>query len=115
MRILGRLLITMVGIWLAATIVGGISVAGFGTVLLAALILGIINVFVRPVFVILTLPLTVVTLGLFLLVINAILLGLVAVLLPGMVVAGFWAALLGSIIISLFSWAASSILREQEY
>ena len=114
MRILGRLLITMVGIWLAATLVSGITVSGFGTVLLAALILGIINVFVRPVFVLLTLPLTVITLGLFLLVINAILLALVALLLPGMAVGGFWAALLGSLIITIFSWIASLILSNRE-
>ncbi len=114
MRVLGRLLITMVGIWLAAAMVGGIAVSGFGTVLLAALILGIVNVIVRPVFVLLTLPLTVITLGLFLLVINAILLALVALLLPGMSVAGFWAAFLGSLIISIFSWVAGSILNSRE-
>lgn len=107
MRFLGRLLITMVGIWLAATLVTGISVSGFGTVLLAALILGLVNALVRPIFIVLTLPITVVTLGLFLLVINAIMLALVALLLPGMAVGGFWAAFLGAIIISVFGWIAN--------
>ncbi len=114
MRLLGRLLIAMVGIWLAATVVGGITVTGFGTVLLAAIILGLINAFVRPVFVILTLPLTVVTLGLFLLVINAALLGIVAWLLPGMEIAGFGPALLGAIVISLFSWFANMFVGRRE-
>lgn len=114
MRLLGRLLITMVGIWLAAALVSGIYVSGFGTVLLAAIILGLVNAFVRPVFVLLTLPLTVITLGLFLLVINAILLGLVAIVLPGMVVHGFWAAFLGAIIISLFSWVANWFVGGRE-
>ncbi len=114
MRFLGRLLITMVGIWLAATLVVGIGISGFGTVLLAALILGIINALVRPVFVFMTLPLTVLTLGLFLLVINAVLLALVAVILPGMAIAGFGAAFLGALIITIFSWVANWFLGKQE-
>ena len=114
MRFLGRLLITMVGIWLASALVAGIGVSGFGTVLLAALILGIINALVRPVFVFMTLPLTVLTLGLFLLVINAILLALVAVILPGMTILGFGAAFLGALIITIFSWIANWFLGKQE-
>jgi len=114
MRFLGRLLITMVGIWLAATLVDGIAVSGFGTVLLAALILGLVNALVRPVFVLMTLPLTVLTLGLFLLVINAILLALVALMLPGMAIGGFGAAFLGALIISLFSWIANWFLGNRE-
>ncbi len=114
MRFLGRLLITMVGIWLAATLVSGIGVSGFGTVLLAALILGVINAIVRPVFVFMTLPLTVLTLGLFLLVINAILLALVAAILPGMTIFGFASAFLGALIITVFSWIANWFLGNRE-
>ncbi len=107
MRFLARLLITMIGLWIAAMVVPGIVLDGFGTILLAAFLLGIVNAFVKPLFVLFTLPLTVLTLGLFLLVINAALLGLVALMLGGFAVAGFWAALLGSLVVSLFSWCAS--------
>ncbi|MCD4690236.1 phage holin family protein [bacterium] len=107
MRFLGRLFITMVGLWIAAALVPGILLMGFGTILLAALLLGLVNALVRPVFVLLTLPFTVVTLGLFLLVINAILLGLVALVLPGFMIAGFGAAFLGALIVTLFSWCAN--------
>jgi len=102
-----RWLVGALGLWLAAAVVDGIHVAGTGTLLLAALLLGVVNAVVRPVLVLLTLPITVVTLGLFLLVINAAMLGLVALLLPGLAIDGFFAALLGSIIVSLVSWLAS--------
>lgn len=102
-----RALVSALGLWLAATIVPGVHVPGAGTLLVAALLLGAVNAVVRPVLVILTLPITVITLGLFLLVINAAMLGLVALLLPGFRIEGFFAALLGSIIVSLVSWLAS--------
>ncbi|HEY8555636.1 MAG TPA: phage holin family protein [Burkholderiales bacterium] len=102
-----RWVVGAVGLWLAAEIVEGIHVAGAGTLLLAALLLGVVNAVVRPVLVLLTLPITVVTLGLFLLVINAAMLGLVALLLPGFAIDGFFAALLGSIIVSIVGWLAS--------
>lgn len=103
-----RLAIGAFGLWVADQLVGGISIDGTPTLLLAAFLLGFVNAFVRPVFVVLTLPLTLLTLGLFLLVINAAMLGLVALLLPGFHVAGFGSALLGSIVVSLVSWAASA-------
>ncbi len=102
-----RALISALGLWLAASIVPGVNVAGVGTLLIAAVLLGVVNAVVRPVLMILTLPVTIVTLGLFLLVINAAMLGLVALLLPGFSIAGFFAALFGSIIVSLVSWLAS--------
>jgi putative membrane protein len=107
MKFVARLLITMVGLWIATLIVPGIALGGFGTILLAAFLLGIVNAVVKPLFILFTLPLTILTLGLFLLVINAAVLGLVALLLPGFTIAGFWAALLGSVVVSLFSWCAS--------
>lgn len=102
-----RALISALALWLAASIVPGLHVAGVGTLLIAALLLGVVNAVVRPVLVILTLPITVITLGLFLLVINAAMLGLVALFLPGFAIDGFFAALFGGIIVSLVSWLAS--------
>ena len=102
-----RWFIGSLGLWLAATIVPGVNVEGVGTLMIAALLLGVVNAIVRPLLIILTLPITVVTLGLFLLVINAAMLGLVAWFLPGLTIAGFLPALLGSIVISIVAWLAS--------
>lgn len=102
-----RWFIGSLGLWLAATVVPGVYVSGVGTLMIAALLLGVVNAVVRPLLIILTLPITVVTLGLFLLVINAAMLGLVAWLLPGLTIDGFFPALLGSIVISIVSWLAS--------
>jgi len=102
-----RLLVVALGLWLASEWVPGIEVKGTGTLLGAALLLGIVNAVVRPLLVILTLPITVLTLGLFLLVINAAMLGLVAWMFDSFTIAGFGAALLGSIVVSLTGWLAS--------
>lgn len=102
-----RILVGALALWLAAVIVPGISVQGGLTLLLAALLLGLVNGFVRPILIVLTLPITVVTLGLFLLVINAAMLGLVAWLLPGFAIAGFGSAVLGAIVVSLVGWGAA--------
>ena len=96
-----RLLIGAFSLWLAAALVPGMVIRGPITLLAAALLLGLVNALVRPVLIVLTLPLTIVTLGLFLLVINAALLGLVAWLLPGFTLSGFFSALFGSIVVSL--------------
>lgn len=102
-----RTLIIAAGLAVAAWLVPGISVAGTGTLLLAALLMGLVNAFVRPVAVLLTLPITIVTFGLFLLVINAAMFGLVAWLLDGFAVSGFFAALFGWLIVSIVSGFAS--------
>ena len=102
-----RLLIVALGLWLASELVPGIEVKGVGTLLGAALLLGIVNAVVRPVLIILTLPATIFTLGLFLLVINAAMLGLVAWMFDNFTIAGFWAALFGSIVVSITGWLAS--------
>ncbi len=102
-----RLLIGSVGLWIAQAIVPGMEIHGIGTLLLAAFLLGLVNAFVRPLLVLLTLPITVLTLGLFLLVINAAMLALVAALLEGFVLRGFGAALLGALVVSLTSWIAA--------
>lgn len=102
-----RTLIGALGLWLAQQIVTGIDVANVGTLIAAAFLLGIANAVVRPVLIILTLPITIVTLGLFLLVINAAMLGLVALILPGFHIAGFWPALFAALIVSVTGWIAS--------
>ena len=102
-----RMAISAFGLWLAAQIVPGMAIRGMGTLVGAALLLGIVNAVVRPVAVLLTLPFTIVSLGFFLLVVNAAMLGLVAALLDGMALAGFGPALLGSIVVSLTGWIAS--------
>jgi putative membrane protein len=102
-----RLLIVALGLWLASELVPGIEVKGAGTLLGAALLLGIVNAVVRPVLIILTLPATVFTLGLFLLVINAAMLGLVAWMFDNFTIAGFWPALFGAIVVSVTGWLAS--------
>jgi len=103
-----RLVISALGLWVADFLLDGITIDGTGSLVLAALLLGVVNAIVRPIFVLLTFPLTLLTLGLFLLVVNAAMLGLVAALVPGFHVASFGAALLGSIVVSLVSWAASA-------
>ena len=102
-----RLLINAVGLWLAASIVPGIELSGPYTLLFAALLMGIVNALIRPIVVVLTLPLTVVTFGLFLLVVNAGMFGLVAWILDGFVVDGFFSALFGWLIVSVVSAVAS--------
>lgn len=105
-----RLLISALGLWLASELVAGIEVHGGWTLLGAALLLGIVNAVVRPVLILLTLPATLVTLGLFLLVINAAMLGLVAWMFDGFTISGFWAAIFGSLIVSVTGWVASSFI-----
>lgn len=108
-----RVAIVAVGLWLAAEILPGLEFDGPGALLAAALLLGIVNAVVRPIAVILTLPLTLLTLGLFLLVINAGMVGLVALLLGGFRIDGFWNALGASIIVSIVSWAASGLISDK--
>jgi putative membrane protein len=105
-----RMLITAISLWLAALVVPGMNLAGFGTVLGAALVLGIVNAFVRPIVILLTLPLTILTLGLFLLVVNAMMLGLVSAMFSGFSISGFWSAVFGAIFVSFFSWLASAFI-----
>jgi len=107
-----RMLITAVSLWLAALIVPGMHLAGTLTVLGAALVLGVVNAFVRPVVILLTLPLTILTLGLFLLVVNAMMLGLVSVLFQGFTLGGFWSAIFGALFVSFFSWLGSAFIGE---
>lgn len=99
-----RWLITTLAVWAAVELVPGLDYDRWPTLLLAALVLGILNVFVKPLLTLVTIPLVIVTLGLFLIVINAALLKLTAWLVPGFLVADWLSAFLGSIIISLVTF-----------
>jgi len=105
-----RLVITALGLWAAATIIPGVKIAGVGNLILAALLLGIVNAVIRPIILILTLPLTLLTLGLFILVVNGISLALVAWMLPGFTIAGLVPAMLGSIVVGVTGWLASTFV-----
>ncbi len=97
----------MLGLFLASQILPGVTITGTGTFILAALLLGLVNGVVRPIAFVLTLPLTIVTLGLFLFVLNAAMFGLVAALLDNFSVGGFWSALFGALVVSITSTVAS--------
>jgi putative membrane protein len=105
-----RLVITGLGLWVAETIVSGVQIDGWGNLAVAALLLGIVNAVIRPIILILTLPLTVLTLGLFILVVNGISVALVAWVMPGFTLSGMWAAILASIVVGLTSWFASAFV-----
>ncbi len=106
-----RVLIAALGLWLATEIVSGITVSTAMTLILAALLLGVVNAIVRPVVILLTLPATLLTLGLFLLVVNAAMLGLVAAFLPGFTISGFWPAFWAAIIVSVVSWIGAALFK----
>ncbi len=101
MKLLIRIIITSVLVLLISHFMTGVHVAGFVTALLVAVVLGLLNIFIKPIFVLLTLPFTIVTLGLFLLVINAIIILLCTNIVGGFSVDSFWTALLFSVVLSL--------------
>ena len=111
-RFIAKVVIAAVALWLAAVIVPGIDYDGWVNLLLAGLLLGLVNAFVRPVVTILTLPVTILTLGLFLLVVNAAMIGLVGWLLPGFQVEGLWPAILAAIVTGVVSWVGQALIRE---
>lgn len=110
--LLTRWLVIAVAILLASTILPGIRVESLTTAIIAAAILGIINTFLRPVLLILTLPLTILTLGIFTFVLNALMLLLVAYFVDGFEIDGFWWAFLGALIISVVSWIANRFINK---
>ncbi|WP_209020004.1 phage holin family protein [Allopusillimonas soli] len=103
-------ILNAVALLIVAYILPGITVASFGSALVAALVLGLLNTLVKPVLVLLTLPITIVTLGLFLLVLNALVFWFVGSVLKGFQVNGFWWALLGAIVYSIVSGLLSRLL-----
>jgi putative membrane protein len=112
MRILLVWILNALALWLVTQVVPGVHIADALHALVAALVLGLVNTLVKPLLVILTLPITIVTLGLFLLVLNGLLFWAVGSFLPGFEVAGFWPGLIGALIYSLLAWALSKLLAE---
>ncbi len=108
-----RCLLLTISIILTSYLVEGIYVRSFFSALVAAAVLGILNALFRPVLIIITLPINILTLGLFTFVINALLLKMVSGIVPGFYVYGFWSAVFGSLIISLVSWMLSSFVNEK--
>ena len=112
MGFLLRLIVNAAALWVAAQLVPGIVVTGLTPLLLAALVLGLINAIVRPVLLILTLPLTLMTLGLFIFILNAFCLWLTSRIVPGFVVQSFAAALLGALVVSIVSWLLTAFVSD---
>jgi putative membrane protein len=108
-RFLIRAVIAAVGLWLAAALINGVDYDSVVSLLIAAVLLGVVNAFVRPVVTVLTLPITILTLGLFLLVVNAAMIGLVALLLPGFTVTGLIPGVLAAIVTGIVSWIGQAI------
>jgi putative membrane protein len=106
--ILLRWLITTIAVLTIPYVVSGVQVNGIGSALFAAAILGILNAIVRPLLIILTLPLTIFTLGFFILVINALLFQIAGAIVPGLEVASFWSAFFASLLVSIVSWLMNS-------
>lgn len=111
MKLILTWLLAACALLLVANLLPGVQVQSFGSALIAAAVIGLFNVLVRPVLVVLTLPVTVVTLGLFLFVINALLFWAAASILDGFHVAGFWTALGGSLVYSLIMLVINSAVR----
>lgn len=105
-----RGLVTALGLWIASALLQGVHSNGFLSILGAGLLLGLVNAIVRPIIVVLTLPITIFTLGLFLLVINALMVWLVSKMMHGFTVDGFWSAIATAIIVTIIGWSANAFI-----
>ena len=112
MQFIARLVLNGIAIIVAAWLLPGLHVRDPFAALIAGAILGFVNAIVRPVLFLLTLPLTLVTLGLFIFVLNALCLELTAALVPGFAIDSFWWALLGALLVSVVSWILNGLLAE---
>ena len=115
MYVLIRIFLNGLAIIVAAWAVPGLAISGLPAALVAGAILGVVNVLIKPVLLLLTLPLTIVTLGLFIFVVNALCLGLTAALVPGFTIAGFWSALGGALLVSVASWALNALVQPRRF
>lgn len=113
MGFLVRVLINAVAIYVVAAIVPGIEVSGVLAAIGAGLVLGLINAIVRPILIVLTLPVTLLTLGLFIFVLNGVCLWLTSLLVKGFVVRGVWAAIFGALLISVVSWILNAFVSDR--
>ncbi len=111
-RFILRILVAAAGLWLSDRLIDGVVAEGLTTLLLAGLLLGIVNAIVRPVVTVLTFPLTVLTLGLFLLVVNAAMIGLVSLVVPGLEVHGLWAGIQAAVVTGVVSWIGQVVIGD---
>jgi len=114
MRLLLTWLINAAALMALPYLMHSVSVTSIGTALIAALVLGLVNTLIRPLLVLLTLPVTLLSMGLFILVINAFLFWVVSSMIEGFQVAGFWSAFLAAILYSIISWALSTLLLKND-
>jgi putative membrane protein len=114
MRFLARLFLNALAILAAAYFIPGLRLTGPLPALIAGAVLGFVNAIVRPIVLLLTLPLTLLTFGLFLFVVNAICLALTAALVPGFDIEGFWSALFGALVVTVVSWILNTAIAEDE-
>ncbi len=112
MRFLLRLLLNGLAIMVAAWFVPGVRLAGLVPAILAGALLGLVNALVRPVLLLLTLPFTLLTLGLFIFIVNAICFALTAALVPGFDLSGFFAAFFGALVVTIVSWVVNALLAD---
>lgn len=113
MRLLLVWILNAIALLAVAYLYPGVQVQDWKAAAIAALVLGLVNTLVKPILVILTLPVTIVTLGLFLLVLNALLFWIVASMVPGFHVNGFWAAMLGAVLYSVIAWLLSQLIPDR--
>jgi len=111
MRMLTHVLVTAVALAVAAYILPGVHITSVAALLVAALVLGFVNGIVRPVLVLITLPITILTLGLFYLVVNGVAFGLAAAVVPGFNVDSFGWAMLGALVVGLASWTVGAVVK----
>lgn len=112
MNIIIKWLINTVAVTIAAFLIPGVRLSGLGAALLAAVVLGLVNAVIKPIFIILTLPINILTLGLFTLAINALMVLLVGKLVPGFEVSSFWWAMLFSIVLTIINAILNSMVKE---
>ena len=114
-RLILRVLLNAFALYVADYLLDGIALTGLVPALVGGLVLGVINAIIRPVLIVLTFPFTLLTLGLFIFVVNAICFGLAAALVPGFEVVGFWSALGGALIVSVVSWILSAAVKDRRH
>ena len=115
MRVLIRILLNAIAVYIADYFVDGIVLSGLTATIIAGLVLGIVNALIKPLLVVLTFPLTLVTLGLFIFVLNGLCLALTAALVPGFEIVGFWSAVGGALIVSIVSWGLNALARDEQH
>jgi putative membrane protein len=111
-RFIVQWLVTALGLWLSSVLIAGVEFSSTTVLILAALVLGLINAVIRPILVIITFPITVITLGLFLLVVNAAMIGLASAFFDGFTVSGFWPAIGAAVVTGVVSWIAGAFIRD---